>query len=216
MYYNRGTWYFDEENWDAAIADYTRAIELGANDDALSGYYLQRGLAYYYKGDSNKAIQDFNSALSRVARSDIDNLDAIAHYSRGLAFEQKRDWTSAMTDYTAAIQVDPKAIKAYLRRGMLHYRRGDATRSIADLSRVLKLDPDNAQALLERARVYTRLEDYNRALPDINRGIRITNDPVFYLARAWVTVATGHRAQAIKDLRYVITHTRDPKLRETA
>ena len=99
---------------------------------------------------------------------------------------------------------------------MLYHQQGEETKSISDLSRVLQLDPNNIQALLTRSDAYINLRDYGHALSDVNSGIRMTKDPVFFLGRAEVMVATGHRAEAIRDFRYVITHSREPELRKAA
>jgi tetratricopeptide (TPR) repeat protein len=46
--------------YDKAIADYTKYIQLRPNDDSA---YNNRGVAYKNKGDYDKAIADYEAAL---------------------------------------------------------------------------------------------------------------------------------------------------------
>ena len=58
---------------------------------------------------------------------------------RGMAYEQKGDWETAMTEYDKAIEDNPDYIDALLNRARLHKLRGDDALSAADLARVLEL-----------------------------------------------------------------------------
>lgn len=58
-YYNRGNAYDDKGEYDRAIADYNKAIEINPRDDKA---YNNRGSAYYYKGEYNRAWEDVHKA----------------------------------------------------------------------------------------------------------------------------------------------------------
>ena len=59
-WYLKGGAYFDKKgDYDQAIADYTRTIELNPDD---ADYWHDRGLAYYRKGDYDRAIADYTRA----------------------------------------------------------------------------------------------------------------------------------------------------------
>jgi tetratricopeptide (TPR) repeat protein len=68
-FYNRGLLNFNAGNYDAAIIDYSRAIEIDPNDSA---FFYNRGLAYYKKGENEAAIDNYNKALE----IDPNNVDA--------------------------------------------------------------------------------------------------------------------------------------------
>lgn len=59
VYYNRGCYYAERENWTAAIADFTKAIEL---DNNLPEAYYNRGLIYLSLKQKTKAIPDISKA----------------------------------------------------------------------------------------------------------------------------------------------------------
>ena len=85
----------------------------------LSVAYHSRGLAYYDKGDDDRAIAEYNEAIR------LDPKFAQAYSSRGLAYDHKGDLGRAETDYNEAIRLDPKYAQAYFNRGNAYYQKGD-------------------------------------------------------------------------------------------
>lgn len=63
---------------DNTIAEYTKAIELNPNDAKA---YVNRGVAYYTRGNLNQAVADFSKAI------ELDSQFATAYYNRGLAYK---------------------------------------------------------------------------------------------------------------------------------
>jgi len=61
-YGNLGLIYYDLRQYDLALANFTKAIEL-AGPDAHSIDYLRRGVAYEASGARGKAIADYQTAL---------------------------------------------------------------------------------------------------------------------------------------------------------
>jgi tetratricopeptide (TPR) repeat protein len=59
-YNSRGNCYLQNEQYDVAITDHNKAIELDPQD---SYAYYNRGLDYYRKGEYLLAINDYNNAV---------------------------------------------------------------------------------------------------------------------------------------------------------
>ena len=74
---------------------------------------------------------------------------------RGLAWQTKGDLDRAISDFTEAIQLEPKGkfdfkgVYAYANRGRARFYQGDYLAAVADLSTAAELD-DNAYTLLWR------------------------------------------------------------------
>jgi len=75
VYYNRGLTYIGRGDFDQAISDYTKAIELDPN---LAEAYVSRGIVHARKSNLDKAISDYTKAI------EINREYAYAYVSRGL------------------------------------------------------------------------------------------------------------------------------------
>ncbi len=89
-------------NHDLEIEHYTRCIDgsgLSAKNQAIA--HNNRGVAHYAKSLRDKAIADYDMALS------IDPDYAMAFANRGNAYFARGDFDQAMRDFDAAIALDP-------------------------------------------------------------------------------------------------------------
>ncbi len=102
-YVNRGHWKHFQKNYDAAIADFDRAISFDPN---FVGPYDFKADSLIAKGDIDAAVATYNRAIR------VDPNYAGAYYSRGLAYERKGDIAGARESYRAALAT-PKAPKSY-------------------------------------------------------------------------------------------------------
>jgi tetratricopeptide (TPR) repeat protein len=97
----RGMNYRRLGQYEKAVADYTRAIELNAND---SEAYTGRGLARCggLPGSAGQPeIDDWTTAIG------LDRKSTAAYVYRGIAYQMARKHEKAIVDYKMAIKLDP-------------------------------------------------------------------------------------------------------------
>ncbi len=134
-YYQRGNAYGAEGEYDLAIADFTKAIEIHPD---FAKAYSERGLVYIRKGEYDLAIADYTKAI------EIDPKDASAYNSRGVAYGYKSEYDLAIADYTKAIEIDSHSAEAYYNRGFAYKAQGRKGDAIADFVKFIALN-DNQQ-----------------------------------------------------------------------
>jgi len=127
-----GTTAANKSDYDAAIAVWTKAIEIDSKD---VNAYCNRGNAWYDKGDYDKAIADWTKVIK------IDSKHAIAYYNRGNAWASKGNHSKAIADYTKAIEIEPKHAFAYGNRGLAWGEKGDYDKAIADFDKAIEIGP---------------------------------------------------------------------------
>jgi tetratricopeptide (TPR) repeat protein len=170
-----GNKYFSNGDYDGAIADYTKAIELKP-DNAVA--YYDRGIVKGKKGDYGGAIADYTKAIElkpdfaraygnrsgmKAMEGDYDGAIAdctkaielkpddahscfIAYYERGWAEYYKKDFESAILDATRAIELDSKSGPAYGSRGWARYGKGDVAGALEDCKKAVELIGVNWEA----------------------------------------------------------------------
>ena len=116
------------EDAEAAIADYSRVIEL-APDDAEA--YNNRGLAYDALGDYEKALDDYQQAV-RLRPKFAEPLS-----NKGAALEAIGQTEEALAAYLSAVESSPRFATARYNAARLYAQLGDVDSCLSHLSRQL-------------------------------------------------------------------------------
>jgi len=189
--FKSGNAYYDKGDYDHAIQDYAKAIELKPD---FAEAYFNRGLAYNNKGDYDRAIPDFTKTIK------LEPDHAEAYNSRGIAYDHKGDQDRALKDYTKAIELNPDYAKAYNNRGIAYYNKADYDRAILDYTKAIELKPDYAGAYCNRGEAYYGKTDYNRAILEYTKAIEVKPDLVeAYFNRGLAYSGKGDYNRAIQD-----------------
>ena len=132
VYYYKSICYNEIGDYDQAVAEITKYIEMGNAKD----YYGLSQRANYYReaGRYDEAIVDFSQMI------EIYPTYAYAYYMRGWCYELKGNDKTAMENYNAGIDVDKTYPYIYLMRGELYNKQGLNDLANADFEEILKLD----------------------------------------------------------------------------
>lgn len=165
-YFGRAMDYMTLRDYDHAIADLDRAIEL-TPDFTLA--YLVRSNARYMASqlasspgdDSGRHSLPAAPALNplRAAIADLDSVIAlspsmpIAYYNKGVILTGEGDFTSALRCFNKAIELRPDFGEAFYNRGYVYLSLGDRDAAFSDLSRAGGLGIVPSYNLLKRMSV---------------------------------------------------------------
>jgi len=140
-----------------AISDFTRAIDLDANNVAA---YEGRRLAYEKADNFDAALKDFTREVElQPARAStrLNPKYAGAYIKRGISRtkEPKLDYAKAIDDFSAALRIDPgtpfQQFDVYNYRRMARESLSDFRRAAEDYDVMLKLNRPKAESLPLRA-----------------------------------------------------------------
>lgn len=134
LYMCRGTIYFDKSDYDMAIVDINRAIEL--NPDFAVAYNI-RGNSYAGKGNHDQAIEDYTKAIG------LEPDKAVLYCNRGKSYLKKGKYDLAIADFTKAIEIDSGYIKAYKERASAYEKTGKLDKAKEDLEKAERLNAKN-------------------------------------------------------------------------
>ena len=123
-FFNRAQDKFELADYEEAIIDYNKALELSPTEICL--VYSMRGNAKRNLGDFDGAISDQNKAL------DFDPLYADGYFNRGIAKFKKGDFDGAIQDYSQVLKINPKDSDAFFNRANVKKEIGDMKSACED------------------------------------------------------------------------------------
>jgi len=98
---------------------------------------------------------------------------AIAYYNRANAYVEKGNDNKAIEDFTAAIELDPEAVRALINRANAYARKADFELAVADFNAAVKLDPNQSKIYLNRGGTYYDRGEYAKALADYDKTVEL-------------------------------------------
>jgi tetratricopeptide (TPR) repeat protein len=129
-HFDKGAALSGRGDWDAAILEYTNAINIDPN---CAEAYNGRGSAYIWKKDYDRAIVDYTQAI-KICPNYTE-----AYNCRGVAYSWKNDYGRAIADYTQAITLWPYYAEAYKNRAKAYSAKGNKTLAGADYAMARQL-----------------------------------------------------------------------------
>jgi clan AA aspartic protease (TIGR02281 family) len=112
IYLRRGECYAELGEYDNAIADFNKGLELQEYKDL----YLYKASAERSKGNYDTSIADYTKVI------ELDPMNDFAYYARGWTKNLKKDFQGALKDYTTSIEIDKDFAYSYMARGRLYQR----------------------------------------------------------------------------------------------
>ena len=144
VYYNRGLAHLKNRQYDKSIYDFTKALELTSSGDKKFRFDILsfRGEAYQNSNEFDNAIKDYSDAIALFP--DHKNIKYV-YTSRAWSWYIKKDYTSAIDDFSKAITIDPEFASAYYGRAKVWFEKKDFQRALADVKEAVKLKPTNRE-----------------------------------------------------------------------
>ena len=190
-YKSRGVARSDLQDYQGALSDFNKAIELNSQD----------AYAYYNRGNVRRILEDNQGALSDFTKAIELNPDyALAYNDRGVTHSNLENYKDAIVDYTKAIELNPRYASAYYNRAVAHSNLKDYEDAIADYTKAIELDPDYELAYKNRGWASYSLGKFQEAIADYTNAIKINNkDPNNYLYRGIARFSIGEKQNAKAD-----------------
>jgi len=102
-------------------------------------------------------------------------------FNKGKDFSSVNSSDHAIYNYSQAIRLNPKMLKAYNNRGIAYIGRQQYDLAIADFTQVIKIDPKNGKAYNNRAIAHWYKGEMEKARQDVQKaqGLGISVNPEF-------------------------------------
>lgn len=190
---NLGHHYRDNGDFQNALTNYSKAIDLKAKPETLNS----RGKLYFDNGNTQKALEDYNRAIQMGGEP--KSIGEI-HINRGAAIGTLGDYDKALSDFNIGLELLPTNPNGYSNRSMIYYVRGQYDLAMKDYESYIAINPNNATIWFERGVVLSIQKKYSEAVLSYSRAIELNpNRRDFYQKRAESYRALGNQAAAQED-----------------
>ena len=165
-YMSRGLLYNERQEYDKAIEDFTKYIELVKHDTSEAAQLnLNLYMAYHNRGiawenlDVEHALNDFTSAIQHFEQlKDLE--DQLKHqkgidtyYYRARLLEKQGKKAEALKDYNFVVKYnDLHPMAHYYRAHILYYEQQDYKEAKVSFSKVISNNPNEYSALFNRGK----------------------------------------------------------------
>jgi len=160
-YYLRAGVYERLKQYDNAIADYTKRIELNKFRDALA--YMYRAKLYAELKRYDEAIVDF----SKVIELEPGNKNYIHEF--GQLYEDLKQYDKAIEVYNKMIAINPKDTYGYLCRARAYKELKQYDKALNDYNKAIELEPYDSYNYYWRARCYEAMGETAKAQADMKK-----------------------------------------------
>ncbi|MBI3315639.1 MAG: NADH-quinone oxidoreductase subunit C [Candidatus Omnitrophica bacterium] len=237
---SRGVAYAQKGEWDAAIADLKKALEL---DPGKPETYVDLALAYEEKKDFGSAVtyadqavklapkkasgylalglaheglKDFESA-ARVYRQgqQADPKNANLCLTLGNLYGKQKRFDEAIVAYERAVEINPKETFAYSNLAYILQTKGDLDKALGYLTRAVQMDPKDAVGWYDLGSFYAGQGKLDKAIETFEKSLSL--DPKYYKAALSLAMAYEKNRDLEKSSEYYVkamSLTDDPRLKE--
>ncbi len=182
---------YDSQNFKEAIYWYTKYLD--KNDTSAYSYCL-RAVCYSLIGDSVKAMEDFNKALS------LDKKNPKIFYQLGQFHFFNKKFKTAITNYNEALKIKERP-EYYHGKALSYFMLRDVNSAIDNETKSILIDSTYSEAIANRGYYYYLLEKNTLSLKDLNSAIKLNpKDFVSYANRAMTYLKIGKKEEAVSDL----------------
>jgi tetratricopeptide (TPR) repeat protein len=140
-YNNRGYMYLLAGDYEKALPDIEKALELSTDTLYNWPYLDSRGRYYFKTGDMKKALADLNESLELHS-------DPIVYCHRAQVYLATGEYEKAVADLSSAVEMDDQYAEAYYFRGLCYKALGRTDIAIADFQSAVRLSGDDSISAL--------------------------------------------------------------------
>jgi lipoprotein NlpI len=181
-----------EAGMNRAILMFVAVVGWAISVNAQSLNLLQAAQEAKQRGDCDEAIRQFGAFIASRAvmpKSDLANV----YNDRGSCWFEKGETAKAISDYTAAIKLDPKNGDAYNLRGWAHFARTEMSQAIADSTAALRINPNLVFAYRNRGRAQVYSGRPKLAVEDLSKAVQ--RAPTDAAGVLWLAIARSRAKQ---------------------
>lgn len=164
---NLGTFQRKSGKQKDALDSYNKSIKL---NDKFAISYTNRAKLYSDSKETDKAVKDYNAALT------IEPFNQTALLDLGMMYVKQGDFVTARTFFEKLLSKYPDDYGAASNLANIKKRQGEFSEALVDFSKLIANHPTEVILYNNRADLYLKLKEYDNAIKDIDKALEINPD----------------------------------------
>lgn len=204
LHIKRAEEFYNKEQWNEAIEEYSKAIALKSGDANLFYY---RGTSYIMLGqelakaeEHGKRDSAYNHAIEDYSRAIALTPDDLTLYNvRARVYVLKKEWAKAIPDLNKAIALKSNDPKFYMTLGYAYGELGMYKESADAYKQAIDIEPESAATYIGLGVAYRKLGMHKEAIDAFRQAIRLKpNDDYSYLLLGLAYITAEMHKEAIE------------------
>jgi tetratricopeptide (TPR) repeat protein len=134
-YYNRGSIYYHQENFQRAVSDYSQAVDAESQNPT---FYQARADGYFFLCEYGQARDDLTKAIELLKGDPEGRARALTN--RGIANTRLADYVNAVQDYEMALDLDSNLAPAHYNLAATYALMDETDTAVEALTKAVQLD----------------------------------------------------------------------------
>ncbi len=135
-----------------------------------SDKYLNAGLAYYNKGEIDKAIKEFTTALEY----DHDNYKG--HLGLGNSYSKKKEYDKALVEYSKLVELEPANSSGHTKLGQIYLLKNIEDKALEAFNQSLDFSQSDFKAHNGLGQLFSKNQFYDKAMLEYQKSLEIRPD----------------------------------------
>ena len=161
-----------------------------------------------YSKNNKKLIQKIEKLILKEnldeALNLVENISSKKfnyYFLKGRIYQDKKNNTEALINYTFALQYQPNNYKVLNNRGLVKGSLKDIKGALSDLNKSIEINSNYAESFINRGVTFNVLNEPEKAIKDFTKAIQIDpNISDSYLNRAITNQYLGNKNEVCQDL----------------
>ncbi|MEF3279516.1 MAG: tetratricopeptide repeat protein [Elusimicrobiota bacterium] len=185
------------------IEYYTKIIdELSSKNfesEELFWAYIERGMSFFENIEYDRAILDFENAISIMPD------EGVPYYNLGIIYKRKKDFDRAFYYFERAIDLKFGNNAVYYELGLLYLEKEDYEKAVENFGKAISSGRRTADVFYYRAISFMKLLKYDEAIRDLDIASKIKpSNSDYYIMLANIYTITHNYEKAIDALSMAI------------
>jgi tetratricopeptide (TPR) repeat protein len=172
-YFNRGNDRYDAGNYEGAVKDFNKAIDI---DSKFIDKFMPRLLpkAHNHRANAKKKLGDYEGAIKDYDKSiELNPHSVWVYYNRGELNIILGRYEEAIKDYDKVVRILPNDDFTYYKRGIAKAKAKKYKEAILDYNIAIQIDPNYFKAYNKRGDARFDSKHYQDAIIDYKKAIKI-------------------------------------------